>query len=894
MPERKSKTAVLIDANALLHRAWHALPPLTAPDGKLVNAVYGFTSVLLKVLQNERPDHLVVCWDTAAPTFRHVAEPAYKAQREEQPQEFYDQADPVKEVVEALGGLNVELDGYEADDLLGTLALRLAKGGTEVSVYTSDRDVWQIIGQRIKVVAFKKGVSETLTYNQENFKELTGLEPSQIADYKALRGDASDNLKGVPGIGEKTATELLKKYLYLDTVFRAAHDPKSELADGVRRKLLEGEKAAEATLPLVKLVLDVPVKLKDEDMLRRPADEDRLRELFASLGFKTLLSRIGIRTAKPNVTAVEQTMEKIKRNEDGQERVEAVGHSPATVDEIKDLLEDAKQELELIIDPVVTSQDSLFSDTVEIGLGTKTRTVLVTKSLLGEKKVTDTLKKILEDGEIGKIGHGLKQAWHWCRNHGWDLNGLVFDTEIAAYLLAAGEGGHDLGTLAVTKLGLAVPEDESRPTHEIDAIRKLERLLSVEIKESKLTDVLGKFELPLIPILGKMEEVGIGIDIAYFKKLSDEFQETKRGLEKQMVEMAGEEFNPASPAQLSHVLFDTLKLSTKGIKRGKTGISTAASELDKLDGAHPIVAKVGEYREVAKLLSTYVEALPASADEEGRVHTTYNQDVTSTGRLSSTNPNLQNIPIRTELGRRIRRGFVAKKGMELLSCDYSQIELRIVAALADDERMLKAFREKQDIHTATAAAIWHVSPDSVTKEQRRAAKAVNFGIIYGQGPMGLSRSAGIPIDEARHFIDEYFMVYSGIKEFLEKTKAQARADGYVETFFGRRRLMTEISSNRPEVRAAAERMAINMPVQGTAADIIKSAMIKVDRMLPEISDKSRLLLQVHDELVLEIPEGQGPQIAKQIRDIMESAETIPCPLVVDAKCGTNWDEMIGI
>lgn len=884
----------MIDANALLHRAWHALPPLTAPDGRLVNAVYGFTSVLLKVLQNERPDYLVVCWDTAAPTFRHVAAPEYKAQREEQPQEFYDQAGPVKEVVEAVGGLNVELDGYEADDLLGTLALRLAGEGADVSVYTSDRDVWQIISPRIKVVAFKKGVSETVTYDHENLKELTGLEPSQVADFKALRGDASDNLKGVPGIGEKTATELLKKYSDLDTIFRAAHDQRSEMKDGVRRKLLEGENAAETTLPLVRLVLDVPIKTEVADMLRRPADESRLRELFGTLGFKTLLNRIGIKTERPSEVVVERMTESVGRSVDSKEGVEVLEQSPTTADNVRAVLEDANKESELIINPIETSQDSLFSDTAEVGLGTKTLSVLVTKSLLTDKKVAESLKRTFEDKGVGKIGHGLKRAWHWCRRHGWDLNGLVFDTEIAAYLLAAGEGGHDLGTVAESKLGLPILEDESRPMHEVEAIRRLESALSTELQEFRLTDILEKFELPLIPVLGKMEEVGIGIDREYFKKLANEFQETKRGLEKEMVKMAGEEFNPASPAQLSHILFETLKLSTKGIKRGKTGISTAASELDKLEGTHPIVAKVGEYREVAKLLSTYVEALPALADADGRVHTTYNQDVTSTGRLSSTNPNLQNIPIRTELGRRIRRGFVAKKGMELLSCDYSQIELRIVAALANDTRMLNAFREKQDIHTATAAAIWHVSLESVTKEQRRAAKAVNFGIIYGQGPMGLSRSAGIPMEEARHFIDEYFMAYSGIKEYLDKTKAQARVDGYVETMFGRRRLMTEINSNRPEVRAAAERMAINMPVQGTAADIIKSAMIKVDRMLPEISEESRLLLQVHDELVLEIPEGQGGKIAERIRDIMESAETIPCPLVVDAKCGKNWDEMASV
>jgi len=890
MSAARKQTAVLIDANALLHRAWHALPPLTAPDGRLMNAAYGFTSVLLKILQAEHPDYLAVCWDTPVPTYRHLAAPEYKAQRKEQPQAFYDQVEPVKRVVEAVGGTNVELDGYEADDLLGTLAVRLAKEGIEVSVMTSDRDVWQIIAPKIKIISFKKGVSETVTYDEQSLKELTGLEPHQVVDYKALRGDASDNLKGVPGIGEKTAIDLIRTYGGLNGIFRAAHDPKSKLTDSVRRKLLEGEQAAKDTLPLVKLILDAPIKIGLKDIIRRQVDMEAVRLLFGSLGFKTLLSRMG---HEYKAKVVEKTTEADKRAEAEQpdEARLSVKRISSSVEEALKTLEAAEDEGVLFVLPVEAKQTSLFADAPEAVSGSAERITLIPRGIMEDGKVAKALKKIVESEETKKVSHNLKNLWHWCRKRGLEMRGLGFDTEIAAYLLAAGEGGHDLASLSASRLGEALPEGEALPTAELESIRSLKQMLETELREQGLASVYGRFEMPLIPVLGAMEEVGILIDRKYFKRLADEFGKEKKRLELKMVAEAGEEFNPASPIQLSHILFEKLKLPTRGIKHGKKGISTAASEMEKLEGMHPIISLVSEFREISKLLSTYVEALPALADAEGRVHTTFNQTVTSTGRLSSTNPNLQNIPIRTELGRRIRRGFIAKPGFELLSCDYSQIELRIVAALANDAKMLEAFRNNLDIHTATAAAIWRIPLDTVSKDQRRAAKAINFGIIYGQGPQGLAKSAGIKYEEARHFIDEYFLTYSGIREYLYQTKALAHAQGYVETLFGRRRPIPEINSPRPEIRAAAERMAINMPVQGTAADIIKLAMVEVAKKLPELSSASAMLLQVHDELVFEVPEGEVRKLASEIKDIMENIEKLKCPIVVDAKSGKDWDRM---
>ncbi|MEK7115940.1 MAG: DNA polymerase, partial [Patescibacteria group bacterium] len=677
--------ALFIDGNALIHRTWHALPRLTAPDGRVVNAVYGFVMVLQKVLQSEHPDYLVVCWDTPEPTYRHRIAPEYKAQREKQPQEFYDQVPFVQNVINAFGGKNIEFPGYEADDLLATLAKTFAKKNVETTLLTSDRDMWQAIGPYVRVMAFKKGVSETVTYDEKTLPALTGLMPTQIVDWKALSGDPSDNLKGVPGIGDKTAVELLKMHGTLDKIFQVAKDPNSDLKPGVRQRLVDGENAGRKTRTLVALVSDVPITESLDELHRVPADTEKIRELFLNLGFKTLLARMGIEAAPQ------------------QEKV-STQSSPDTggVEEVIHALQKAHF---AYIHPIEISQESLFADTPALALGSQDGTAILSRDDVGAKYVS-LLRDMLSDPTIAKIGHDLKRAWHWCRKNGFELNGIACDTEIAAYLLSAGDRSYDLATLAAGRLGMIVPEGDGRSASEVVAIRSLHHHLVEELKAQQLDTVMTRFELPLIPILGEMEEKGILIDREYFKKLRDEFAKEKSRLEHEMITLAGEEFNPASPQQLARILFDTLKISTKGMKRGKTGISTAATELEKLEGAHPIVEKIGEYREVAKLLSTYVEALPNLADANGRVHTTFHQTIAATGRLSSTDPNLQNIPIRTELGRKIRRGFVAQDGYLLLSCDYSQIELRVIAALAKDEKMLDAFRRNVDIRTATAAAIW--------------------------------------------------------------------------------------------------------------------------------------------------------------------------------------------
>ncbi|MHB8830635.1 MAG: DNA polymerase I [Patescibacteria group bacterium] len=890
--QKVGKKALLVDANALIHRAWHALPPMTNDKGELVNAAYGFASVMIKILGEQRPDVLAVCWDTKAPTFRHEAREDYKAQRVKQPDEFYAQIPFAQKIVEAMGGTNVSLDGFEADDLLGTLAVRLEKKGYEVSILTGDRDAWQLISDNISVIAFKKGVSETVIYTPKSLVEITGLRPDQIADYKAMRGDPSDNLPGISGIGEKTATDLLKQYDNLKKIFKAAHDPKSKIADGVRAKLIAGEKIAAEMLPLVRIVTTVPLKVEDKDLKRRLVNENEILEVFSELGFKSLITRLfGKKQDKMSAVGNAETPpEDVSTRKHPSRKFAITSNLTAqNVSDLKDFLALASGENPIIIYIPESAQTSFFEQPAGLMLGIANKTLILPQEILARKEVLSELKEALADENIKKVGHDIKRACHWAIEHGIEIKNIGFDTQLASYLLSAGERSHDLKTMAGMYLKRVL--DEGQAQQDIAAINDLVPVLKQELASRNLTSVLENIELPLITILAHMEEEGILVDTSYLKELAKELSKDKQALEKKMHDMAGEAFNPLSPKQLSHILFDVLEISDKGIKHGKTGISTAASELEKLYGTHPIIELIEQYRELSKLLSTYVEALPLQADKQGRVHTTFNQAVTATGRLSSSDPNLQNIPIRSELGRKVRRAFLSKPGFVLLSCDYSQIELRIAAALAEDKNMLEAFEKGEDIHTATAAKIWNLKLEEVTKDQRRIAKAINFGLIFGQGPQGLSRTSGISFEDAKKFIARYFEVFSGIKEWMEWSKGIASQQGYVETLFGRRRFLPEIHSFVHQVKAQAERMAINMPIQGTEADLIKMAMIKIAEQLPLISKNSKMLLQVHDELVFEVPEKEVKVVAPQLVDIMQNIEKIGCPIIVDAKFGKNWEEM---
>ncbi len=898
-----SRRLFILDANALLHRAWHALPPLSSPTGQIVNAVYGVVNVMLKLMEEQKPDAFVACWDTKAPTFRHDAYEAYKAQRVKQPDELYAQIPLIQRALTLLGVESFSLDGFEADDLIGTIAVGAAKDDWDVTIVTGDRDALQLIRKNISVLTFKKGVSETLLYDEKMLHEVFGLTPEQFLEYKILRGDPSDNIPGVKGIGEKGATELLQTYQSLEGIMQAAHDTSSKLSPSLRQKLLTAESELPGLRDLVTIHTTVPLSWTLELLADHPLDVDAWRSFLQEMGFATLLKRSFGKTGsdKKRVTSsvpksVDQDMQ--AEIHSGKEKKSTTYTSSILVEEVAKDETDAKKKIALFSEsPALTvlvleeAADSLFgNEAYGIAIADQRRCLVLRQTELKTASIQTALNELFTS-EKQLIAHDAKAAMHGLKKLGLTPpNAWEADVLLAGYLLSAGDRVFTLNDLAA-RYELNVLSERPSPSAMASLIQALNERQKTELKDAGLETVLHEFELPLIPVLYRMECHGILIDRAYLGDLSVELGNEKRRLEKAMQDSAGTTFNPASPSQLADVLFTHLKLSTKGIKKGKTGYSTAAAELDKLRGQHPLIEQVEEYREVSKLLSTYVETLPTMTDTEGRIHTTFHQAVAATGRLSSMDPNVQNIPIRTEMGRRIRHAFIASPGYTLLSCDYSQIELRVVAALANDKRMKEAFESGQDIHTDTAAAIWEISHESVTKEQRRIAKAINFGIIFGQGPHGLSQVAGISYADAKKFIETYFTIYQGVKVFMEATKEFVRKNGYAETLFGRRRQFPDIQSPLPQLRAQAERMAINMPVQGTDADLMKLAMIEVDALLPTLSAKSRLLLQVHDELVLEVPPEDVTHVATTIKHTMEKIRDIGVPILVEAKTGMRWDEM---
>lgn len=882
------KRLFILDANALLHRTWHAIRPLTNPEGLVVNCVYGMMMSAFKLIEEQKPDCFVACWDTEAATFRHEAYAEYKANRVQKEDELYAQIPWVKEGLAYLGAESLELDGYEADDLIGTIATKAAKKGWDVTIVTGDRDALQLIRDGVRVLAFKKGLTETKLYDEAAVKEEYGLSVEQFLEYKAMRGDPSDNIPGIKGIGEKGATDLLQRFGSLKNILKAAHDKKSELSDSTRKKLLDSEKEIPALMKLVTIACDAPIKWSPEKEAF-PNDRDKLLAFLHRMGFRSLLGKVpGTKAEKAQSKKEKIIVDKpTKKPLAKMERGDFADAMILTEDALAKALEVLSEENEIAVLVPADAQRTLFADTgAGLILANKNKAFHIADHLMGSSKVRD----FLSDPSHSFVAHDAKSEMKKLERYGLSISHWSFDTMLAAYLLGAGERNHGLDALVANFLRLQI-EPDAPPFYTAELIMKLVPILREKLVEEKLTSIFERFELPLVPVLRGMEREGILIDKKYLAELSKQMSKSKKDIEQKLMKAAGREFNPASPTQLAEVLFTHLALPTKGVKKGKTGFSTAAPELEKLRGQHPIIELIEDYREVSKLLSTYVDVLPTMADANGRIHTTYDQAVAATGRLSSNDPNLQNIPIRTELGRKIRRAFIARPGFLLLSCDYSQIELRLVALLAKDKNMLAAFARNEDIHTATAAGIWGIESADVTKDQRRIAKAINFGLIFGQGPMGLAQTAGITFAEAKEFIAKYFEVYKGVREYMDQTKALAHSLGYVETMFGRRRYLPEIHSQLAQVRAQAERMAINMPVQGSEADFIKLAMIELAKKLPTAFKDVRMLLQVHDELLFEVPEKQVKAVSVLARDIMQNVEKLGVPIVVEAKAGKNWEEM---
>jgi len=987
---------LVIDGNALIHRSFHALPPtMKTKDGQMTNAVYGFTAVLIKALKEFKPAYAVLTLDKKAPTFRHEEYKEYKAHRVKQPDELYEQISLVKNVAGVFNIPIYEKEGFEADDLIGTIADK-TDGRIEKIIVTGDMDTLQLVNDHTKVYTMSRGLADSVIYDREAVIGRYGLAPEQMTDYKGLRGDPSDNIPGVRGIGEKTAGELLKEFGTIEKLYESVEEQakspvpagrlekpkvknesqKSKIKERILELLTKGKDEAFLSKRLATIRRDAPIEFDPEKARFGSFDQTELVQLFSELEFKSLLPRIKeiandrLRTLPAGQQSQNGNAgEKQEARQDKFERNKRLFSYVLVDDEKKfaSFLAKLKKQKAFAVDTETTGFDPLASELLGVSFSWKEgeahyvriadKDTKIQKSLFdnihkekdGEKEAgnhswLEKLKPILEDEKIKKAGHNIKFDLRVLRNNGIDVRGLDFDTMLAAYLLNPGSRQHNLDAVAFAefgfekiskddllgkgreKIGFAeVPAEKLSlySCEDADFTNRLAKRLLAELKKLKIERLFREIEMPLVPVLAEMEDNGIRIDAGFLGRLKKEVDGKIKKLEAKIQKLAGAVFNVNSTQQLRAVLFEKLEISAKDVAKNKTGFSTAAEELEKLKDAHPIIRPILEYRELAKLSSTYIDALPALINPKtGRLHTSYNQAVTATGRLSSTEPNLQNIPVRTELGREIRKAFTAEPGHKLLSLDYSQIELRLAAHMSGDKKMIRAFRDKADIHAATAAEINGVPLAEVTPAMRREAKAINFGILYGQGPHGLSQTADIPYEQARKFIEKYFETFSGVKKFIDQAIAQAHDKGRAETLFGRRRYLPEINSSVMQVRKAAERMAVNTPLQGTAADMIKKAMIEIARqpalkpasclhpspdsfssptpspsserggkMRPGQDGGIMMLLQVHDELLFEVPENEVGLWAEEIGRIMENVIKLDVPIIVDARAGDNWGEL---
>lgn len=885
------ETVVIIDGNALLHRAFHAVPPLVARNGQVVNAVYGFTTILMRVARELKPDYLAVVFDAPGKTFRHERYAGYKATRIKQPQDLYDQFPIVKEVVKGFGFPIFEVAGVEADDTIATITEKLLRQKKElhIVIVTGDMDTLQLVGNNIEVRTMRKGVADIVVYNEAAVKERYGLSPDQMVDYKALRGDPSDNIKGVPGIGEKTAIELLGQFGTLEKLYKAIEEDSSVVRDSVAEKLLFHKTEAFESKWLVILKKDVALDFDLKSCKVGAPDIDALIELFRALDFYSLIKRL---SGKDAGAALPRGI-KQKKHATRPVKIIRVGSPEAYVDFLKK--EDGAKQCACFVVFNGTPRSAKLEGCAFAFSSQEVYFVPI--EFLTQKAWNSAEKKECVVFDL----KSMTEALH--------ANRFLFNPSVCADLMLLdyvgnpGIRNHTLQNILLKQAGLNSPEADEQSTlfgvdiekisEQVHLFFQTARQLQEELAEKHLLNVYKEIEIPLVPVLATMEDSGIQLDVLQVKKLSKDFAARIGVVSKKIFKIAGHEFNIASPKQLKEVLFDELDIPIEGVKYGKTGLSTAAAELEKLQGQHPIIDSIMEFRELSKLQNTYTDVLPHLVDAHGRLHTTFNQAITTTGRLSSSEPNLQNIPIKTEFGREIRKTFIARTGYRLIKADYSQIELRIIAALSKDHEMIKIFEAGADIHRSTAAKINNVKESEVTFEMRNAAKAVNFGIMYGLGAHGLAQGARISFGEARDFIARYFEVFKGVKAYLEETKLLAHKQGYVETYFGRRRYFPEINSSIAQVRASAERMAINAPMQGTAADIIKLAMIKIHAFLKESykQDEVAMVLQVHDELVFEVKEQFVAGLIAPIKNTMEKVVCFGVPVVVDVKTGINWGEM---
>ncbi len=871
---------MVIDGNSILNRAFYGVRLLTNHDGLPTNAIYGFLSTLFRLQDEYTPDRTIVCFDVKEKTFRHQKFDSYKATRKGMPDELAAQLPVMKEVLDALGMIRCEKGGYEADDLIGTISRKAEEQGDDCLIVTGDRDSLQLVSAHttVHLVSSKGGQDTSRDITPEVFREEYGFDPVRLIDLKALMGDSSDNISGVPGVGEKTAMNLLHTFGSLDEVYRHLDAP--EIKKGLRDKLTNGEQAARDSYWLATIERDAPLPIDMQALPDAQMDRDALYDLLTRLEFKSFLTRLGLsKTEAPAPTATERKRVELTDLESAQKQLDALTELSA---------------VPLFAAPGLRAFALLAQDTVYL---------LSSDSF----SVTDwdTVTARLFAGDIKLVMHDAKPTYVELLEAGLAAQGVLFDTSIAAYLLDPTASAYDLERVALSYLNRELPkvdltaEDAFSPlggrdsalaamTANVEAIADIYAEASARLEEQGMHKLFFEMEMPLMTVLAEMQQAGCKADADQLCAFGEQLDTRIAALTEQIYEAAGHEFNIQSSKQLGVVLFEELGLPYK--KKTKTGYSTSAEVLESLAGYHPMIADVLEYRQLTKLKSTYVDGLLKVIAPDGRIHSHFQQTVTATGRLSSVDPNLQNIPVRTELGRELRRMFVAEQGRVLVDADYSQIELRVLAHVADDDAMIEAFRGGQDIHATTASKVYGVPVEEVTPQMRSSCKAVNFGIVYGISDFSLAQDIGVTRKEAAAFIQSYLDTYPGVHHYMESIKQSARESGYVETLFGRRRALPELNSKNFNLRSFGERAAMNTPIQGTAADIIKIAMLRVRDRLKAEGFEARLILQVHDELILEAPEHEAERAAALLREEMEHAAELRVPLVAEAKIGHSWYE----
>lgn len=881
---------IIIDGSSLIHRAFYALPLLTTKDGIYTNGIYGFLTMLYKIQDDYKPDYICVAFDKSGPTLRHKEYKEYKGTRQSTPSELAQQFPLIREILKSLNMITLEMNDYEADDIAGTLAKQGELEGLDVVLVTGDKDYLQLVSDNSKLLLTKKGISEIVEYDRNKIVEEYGIEPNQFIDLKGLMGDTSDNIPGVPGIGEKTGLKLIKEFGNIESVYENLDKVSGKK---LKENLIEHEQTAYLSRKLGEIITNVPLEISIQDLKSKEPNWEELIGIFQELEFKSLLDRVP---------------DKYKEKE---EEIREYKYEILNKDELETVVKLIKEKGKFAFKFLIDGDNIIEDEVISIGLKVIDSPTYYIELSGNGKDFIELFKDLFENPKIDKIGHSLKKDIAVLFRYDIQIANYTFDSMIAQYLLNPSQSDYSINKISEEYLGYYAQDEEmllgkgknkkcfseisldERAQYlafTLESVFRLEPIMIDKINELNMKELYYNVELPLVEVLSSMEYMGFKVDENELNCLGQGFDVEIKSLTDEIYDLAGIEFNINSPKQIGEILFERLGLPV--IKKTKTGYSTSVDVLEKLEDKHPIIGKILRYRQIVKLKSTYIDGLTSLINRKtGRIHSNFNQTITTTGRISSTEPNLQNIPIKTEDGRQIRKAFVADKpNFVLIDADYSQIELRVLAHISDDPKMRDAFIQNEDIHKKTASEVFHLPIDEVTPTIRNNAKAVNFGIVYGISDYGLSQDLNITRKEAKEFIDKYLEHYAGVKKFMEDIVIQGKEKGYVETLLKRRRYIAELKAKNFNIRSFGERIAMNTPIQGSAADIIKVAMVNVYNALKENGYKSRLILQVHDELIIEAYQDEVDEVKNLLKKIMEESISLSIPLIVDVETGDSWYE----